>query len=109
MQESARELGESIKQLATKNPVYTHLTTFSGLQQISDMVNYATKKADDAKTGEKQRVTPKNLPGRQRVGPHIIEYDTPELTDHVEEMIQNKGRKDARTENANVVRARTFN
>ena len=38
VQESARALGESIKQLATNNPVYTHMTTFSGLQQISDMV-----------------------------------------------------------------------
>ena len=103
MQESARALGESLKKLATNNPVYTHLTTFSCLQQISDMVNYATKKADDAKTGEKQRVTPPDLPGRQRVGPHVIEDDTPELTDQVEDMIQNKGRKDARTENANVV------
>ena len=54
-------------------------------------------------------VTPPDLPGRQRVGPHIIEDYTPELTNHVEDMIQNKGRKDARTENANVVRDRTFN
>ena len=50
-------------------------------------------------------MTPHNLPGRQRVGPHVIEDDTPELTD----MIQNKGRKDARTENSNVVQDRTFN
>ena len=99
MQESARALGESLKQLATNNPVYKHMTTFSGLQQISDMVNSATKKAADAKTKEKQRVTPHNLPGRPRVGPHAIEDDTPELTDQVAEMIQNKGRKDARTEN----------
>ena len=86
VQESTRALGESLKQLATKNPVYTHMTTFAGLQQISDMVNSATKKATNTKTREKQRVTPHNLPGRQRVGPHIIEDDTPELSD----MIQNK-------------------
>ena len=48
VQESERELGESLKQPATNNPVYTHLTTFSNLQQISDMVNSATKKAADA-------------------------------------------------------------
>ena len=99
VQESARALGESLKQLATNNPVYTHITTFSGLQQNSDMVTSATKKSADAKTKEKQRVTPHNLPGRQRVGPHVIEDDTPELTDQVADMIQNKGRKDARTEN----------
>ena len=73
------------------------------------MVNSTTKKAADDKTREKQRVTPPDLPGRQRVGPHVIEDDTPELTDQVEDTIQNKGRKDARTENENVVRDRTFN
>ena len=64
VQESARALRESLKQLATDNPVYTHMKNFSGLQQISDMVNSATKKAADAKTGGKQRVTPPELPGR---------------------------------------------
>ena len=73
MQESARSLGESLKQLAINNPVYTHMTTFSGLQHILDMVNSATKKAADVKTRGKQRVTPHNLPGRQWVGPHVIE------------------------------------
>ena len=97
VQESARALGESLKQLATNNLVYTHLTNFLDLQQISDMVNSATKKAADAKSRGKKRVTSPDLPVRQRVGPHIIEDDTPELTDHVEDMIQNKGRKDART------------
>ena len=104
MQESARAQGESLKQLATNNLVYTHLTTFLGLQHIYDMVNSTTKKAEDAKTRGKQRVTPSDIPGRQTVGPHVIEDYKPKLTDHVEDMIQNKGRKDARTENANVVR-----
>ena len=72
VKESERALGESLKQLATINPVYTHLTTFSGLQQISDMVNSATKNAADANTQEKQRVTPPDLPGRQRVGPPSV-------------------------------------
>ena len=105
VQESARALGEILKQLATNNPVYTHMTTFAGLQQIPYIVNSSKKKAADSKTREKQRVTPHNLPVRQRVGPHVIEDDTPELT----YMIQNKGRKDARTENLNVVQDRTFN
>ena len=83
VQESARALGESLKQLATNNPVYTHMTTFSGLQPISDMVNSATKKAIDAKTRGKQRVTPQNLPGRQRVRPHVIEDDKMEITNQV--------------------------
>ena len=52
VQESARALGESLKQLATKNPVYTHMNTFSGLQQILDMVNSATENAINAKTQE---------------------------------------------------------
>ena len=109
VKKSARALGESLKQIETNNPVYTHLTTLLGHQQISDMVNSATKKAANAKTQEKQRVTPPDLPGRQRVGPHVIYDDTPELTDQVEDMIQNKWRKDALTENANVVQERTFN
>ena len=87
VQESERALGESLKQLSKNNPVYTHMTTFSGLQQISDIVNSSTKKAANANTRGKQRVTPHNLPGRQRVGPHVIEDDTPELTDQVEKMI----------------------
>ena len=91
------------------NCIIPTLTTFSGLQQISDRVNSSTKKAADAKTRGKHRVTPPDLTGRQRVGPNVIEDDTPELTDQVEDMIQNKGRKDARTENANVVQDRTFN
>ena len=68
VQELARALGESLKQLATNNSVYTHMTTFSGLQQISDMVNSATKKAADSKTREKQRVTPHKITGRQKGG-----------------------------------------
>ena len=52
VQESERALGEILKQLATNNPVYTHLTNFSGLQQISDRVSSTTKKAAYAKTGE---------------------------------------------------------
>ena len=48
VQESARALGDSLKKLATNNPVYTHMNTFSGLQQILDKVNSATKKAADA-------------------------------------------------------------
>ena len=53
VQESARALEESIKQIATNNPLCTHLTNFAGLQQISNMVNSATNKAADVKTGEK--------------------------------------------------------
>ena len=32
VQESARALGESLKQLSINNPVYTHMTKFAGLQ-----------------------------------------------------------------------------
>ena len=85
------------------------MTTFSGLQQILDMVNSATKQAIDANTREKHRVTPQNLPGRQRVGPHVIEDDTTEITNQVQDIIQNKYRKYARKENSNVLCDKTLN
>ena len=42
-----------MKQLATNNPIYTQMTTFVGLQKLSDIVNSAAKKAAKAKTQEK--------------------------------------------------------
>ena len=42
---------------------------------MSDIINSAAKKASDDKTQERQRVTPPNIPGGQRVGPNIIEDD----------------------------------
>ena len=61
-----------MRTMATNNPTYTHLTQFSGLQQLSDLVNSAAKKAAEAKIKERQRVATPNSPGRQRVEPHII-------------------------------------
>ena len=94
--------------------MYTQITTFASLQQISDIVNSATakaiaakKEAAEAKTREKQRVTPHNLPGRQRVGPYLIEDDTPDMEkqvqDRVDESVRNAGRP------KNMVRNRTYN
>ena len=73
VKESAKGLGASVRTLATNNPTYTHLSNFSGLQQMSDIINSAAKKASDSKTQERQRVTPPKIPGEQRVGPYIIE------------------------------------
>ena len=75
VQEAARALGDSLRTMATNNPTYTHLTQFSGLQQLLDLVNSAAKKAAEAKSKERQKMATPNSPGRQRVGPHIIEED----------------------------------
>ena len=75
VQESAKALGDSLRTLATDNPTYTHLSNFSGLQQMSDIINSAAKKASDDKTQERQRVNPPNILGVQRVGPNRIEDD----------------------------------
>ena len=50
VQEAAKVLGDSLQTLATNNPTYTHLSNFSGLQQMSDIINSAAKKASDAKS-----------------------------------------------------------
>ena len=50
VQEAAKALGDSLRMLETNNPTYTHLSNFSGLQQMSDIINSAAKKASDSKT-----------------------------------------------------------
>ena len=72
VQEAEKGLGDSLRMLATKNPTYTHLSNFSGLQQMSDIINSAAKKVSDTKMQERQRVTLPNIPGGQRLGPNII-------------------------------------
>ena len=76
VQEAAKSLVDSLRTLATNNPTYTHLSNFSGLQQISDLINSAAKKASDSKSQESQGVAPPKIPERQRVGPNIIEDDS---------------------------------
>ena len=44
VQEAEEYLVNSIRTLATNNPTYTHLSNFSGLQQMSDIINSATNK-----------------------------------------------------------------
>ena len=73
VQEAEKYLGDSLITLATNNPTYTHLSNFCGLQQMSDIINSVAKKASDRKTQERQRVTPPNMLGGQRVGPNIVE------------------------------------
>ena len=53
VQEAAKALGDSLRTLATNNPTYTHLSNFLGLQQMSDIINSAAKKASYSKTQER--------------------------------------------------------
>ena len=75
VQEAEKSLRDSLRTLSTNNPTYMHLSNLSGLQQMSELINSAAKKASDAKAQERQRVTPPSIPGGQRVGPNIIEED----------------------------------
>ena len=61
VQEAAKDLGDRLRTLATNNLTYTHLSIFLGLQQMSDIINSASKKASDSKTQEIQRVTLPNI------------------------------------------------
>ena len=61
VQEAAKAMGNSLRTLATNNQTYTHLSNFSGLQQMSDIINSAAKKVSDSKTQKRQRVTPPNI------------------------------------------------
>ena len=45
VEEAARALGVNLRTLATNNRTYTHLSKFSGLQQLSDLANSAAKKS----------------------------------------------------------------
>ena len=45
VQEAAKAIRESLRTLATNNPTYMHLSNFSGLQQMSDLINLAAKKS----------------------------------------------------------------
>ena len=57
VQEADKSLGDSLRTLATNIPTFTHLSKFSGLQQMSDIINSAAKKASDSKSQESNRVT----------------------------------------------------
>ena len=107
VQEAAKALGDSLRTLATNNPAYTHLSKFSGLQQMSDIINSAAKKASNRKSQESQRVTPPNIPGGQRVGPNIIEDDSETTTQKLRNKIKRKHKRDNCPENCNVIRDRT--
>ena len=48
VQEAAKALGDSLRTLVTNNPTYTHLSNFSGLQQMSDIINSAAKRLQTA-------------------------------------------------------------
>ena len=99
VQETAKALGDSLRTLATKNPTYTHLSNFLGLQQMSDIINSAAKKASYSKTQERHKVTPPNIPGGQRVGPNIIEDDSQYAAQQLIENTKEKGKRDNRPEN----------
>ena len=93
VQEAAKVMVDRLRTLATNNPTYTQLSKFSGLQQMSDIINSAAKKALDSKTQESQRVTPPNIPGGQRVGPNIIEDDSEDTSHQLIHKIKEKGKE----------------
>ena len=95
--------------MATNNPTCTHLSNVSGLQQISDIINSAAKKASDSKSQESKRVTPPKIPGGQRVGPNIIEDDSETTTQQLREKIKGKDKRYKCPENFNVIRDKTYN
>ena len=76
---------------------------------MSDIINSLAKKASDDKTQERQRVTPPKIPGGQRVGPTIIEYDREDAVQQLSERIREKGKRDNIPENSNMVRHKTYN
>ena len=55
---------------------------------MSDIINSATKKASDSKTHERQRVTPPNFLGGQRVRPNFIEDDSEDTAQQLREKIK---------------------
>ena len=109
VQEAEKSRGDSLRTLATNNPTYTHLSNFSGLQQMSDIINSAAKRASDSKSQESKRVIPPNIPGGQRLGPDIIEDDSETKTQQLRDKMKEKVKRDNRLENFNVERDKTYN
>ena len=60
---------------------------------MSDIINSAAKKASYSKTQERQRVTPPNIPGGQRVVPNIIEDDSEDTAQQLRDKIKEKRKK----------------
>ena len=76
---------------------------------MSDIINSAEKKASDSKTQKRQRVTPPNIKGGQRLGPNIIEDDSEDTAQQLRDKIKEKGKSDNRPENSNAERDKTYN
>ena len=76
---------------------------------MSDIINSAAKKASDSKSQESKRVTPPNIPGGQRVGPNIIEYDSETKTQQIRDKTKEKVKRNNHPENFNVERDKTYN
>ena len=100
--EASKDLGDSLRTLATNNPTYTHLLNFSGLQQMLDIINSGAKKASERKSQESKRVIPPNIPGGKRVGPNSIEDDSEAATEQLRDKIKEKGKRYNRPGNFNV-------
>ena len=79
------------------------------ITKMSDIINSAAKRASDSKTQERQRVTPPNIPGGQRLGPNIIEDDSEDAVQQLRDKIREKGKIDNSPENPNVERYKTYN
>ena len=94
--------------VGNKQPNIHTFSSFSGLQQLSDIINSAAKKASDSKTQKRQRVPPPNIPGGKRVGPNIIEDDSEDAAQQLRDKIREKGKRDNRPENSSVERDKTY-
>ena len=57
---------------------------------MSYIINLAATQSSDEKTQERQRVTPQNIPGGQRVGPNIIEDGREDAVQQLRKRIRKK-------------------
>ncbi|KAL7524277.1 hypothetical protein ACHAWF_000887, partial [Thalassiosira exigua] len=76
--EAARELGRALQKMATNNPAYAHLGTYSGLKQLTDIVHSTTNRAKAQRVEQEQlqRVsTEQPSPERAQPNANAIPFD----------------------------------
>ncbi|KAL7529987.1 hypothetical protein ACHAWF_003197 [Thalassiosira exigua] len=85
--EAARELGKALQQMATTNPLYSHLGTFAGLKQLTGIVRQATPNAQ-AQRVAKETVPVQRLSEQARdapqanAQPQAIPFEDDEIDQH---------------------------
>ncbi|KAL7549471.1 hypothetical protein ACHAWF_012741 [Thalassiosira exigua] len=79
-----RELGKALQQMATNNPLYSHLGTFAGLKQLTNIVRKATSNAQaqmvTKETVPVQRVSEERDAPRPTAQPQAIPFDDDEIS-----------------------------